>query len=157
MSASNYSSTIQQRLDAGRIPGPNGCLVWIKARSPFGYGRIGRGARGTGYEVTHRVAWELEHGPIPEGMFVLHHCDSPPCSNVDHLFLGTLSDNTQDMLAKGRHVVPRGERHGNARLTDEQVAELRRMAPSIGNYAELGRMYGITKQHTRALCLGMKR
>lgn len=155
----NYSDTIRQRLDAGRVLGPNDCLIWTKARSPFGYGRISRGARGAGYEVTHRVAWELEHGPIPDGMFVLHHCDNPPCSNIEHLFLGTLSDNTQDMLVKGRASghIPGGERHPSARLTDEQVDELRRLAPDVGNYAELGRMYGISKQHARSLCLRQKR
>lgn len=153
----NYSATIQRRLDAGRALGPDGCLVWTKARSPFGYGRISRGAKGAGYEVTHRVAWELEHGPIPDEMYVLHSCDNPPCSNVEHLFLGSLKDNTQDMLSKGRHRALRGEAHRNARLTDAQVEQMRAVAASVGNYAELGRMYGITKQHARALCLRQKR
>jgi hypothetical protein len=35
-------------------------------------------------------------------MFVLHHCDNPPCINPDHLYIGTKKDNTQDMTARGR-------------------------------------------------------
>jgi hypothetical protein len=136
---------------------PNGCIVWTKARSPWGYGRLRRGGRAAGITHTHRAAWELANGPIPDGLFVLHRCDNPPCCNVEHLFLGTLEDNTQDMLAKGRCRALKGAQHPDARLTDAQVADLRRMAPTVGNYAELGRRFGISKQYARALCLDMKR
>lgn len=155
----NYSTTIAGRLHAGLRVEPNGCVVWVKTKNAGGYGRIARGSRGAGVAGTHRVSWELANGPVPEGMYVLHHCDNPPCCNPDHLFLGTLSDNTQDMLTKGRargHLQG-GERHPDARLTDAQVTELRRLAATVNNYAELGRRFGITKQHARALCLGMKR
>lgn len=43
------------------------------------------------------------HGPIPPGMFVCHRCDNPRCIRLDHLFLGTDSDNQRDAVAKGRH------------------------------------------------------
>ena len=50
----------------------------------------------------HRAAWIEAHGPIPDGMMVLHRCDNPGCVRVEHLFLGTAADNTADMITKGR-------------------------------------------------------
>jgi HNH endonuclease len=78
---------------------PSGCIEWTGCLTADGYGAITVNGRGT---RTHRVNWELTNGPIPPDMFVCHHCDNPPCCNVDHLFLGTHADNMADMRAKGR-------------------------------------------------------
>lgn len=152
-----HPTPLAERLHRRLAPADNGCIVWTGSTAGHGYGRISRGPRGAGWAVTHRVSWELANGPIPAGLFVLHRCDNPPCCNPDHLFLGTLKDNTQDMLAKGRHLVERGENHHDAKLMDADVAHLRALAPSVGNYAALGRMFGISKQHARSLALGHKR
>jgi len=50
----------------------------------------------------HRLMWEAVNGPIPEGYYILHTCDNPPCINPNHLFLGTQADNIHDSQAKGR-------------------------------------------------------
>jgi HNH endonuclease len=81
-----------------RVVGP--CLIWGGYKNPKGYGR--RRYRGR-FWMAHRVAWVEAHGEIPEGMYVLHHCDNPPCINIEHLFLGTLADNNHDRDRKGRH------------------------------------------------------
>jgi hypothetical protein len=73
----------------------------------------------------HRVAWMTWRGPIPDGLFVLHHCDNPRCINPKHLFLGTDADNAHDKISKGRAVNLKGEDHGNAKLTSQQVSEIR--------------------------------
>ncbi len=76
------------------------CVEWEGALSG-GYGV--RRVRGVRWYV-HRLAWTEEHGPIPDGMVVRHRCDNPRCYNVEHLQLGTQSDNTQDMHERGRYV-----------------------------------------------------
>jgi hypothetical protein len=82
------------------IPEPNtGCLLWDGPTVDGKYAQIKR--KGSRIFV-HRFVWEEARGPIPDGLLVCHRCDVPACCNVDHLFLGTHKDNTQDMLAKGR-------------------------------------------------------
>ena len=73
----------------------NGCWEWTGHRQPEGYGQVGRSYK------AHRLAWELFRGPIPPKMEVCHRCDNPPCVNPEHLWLGTHSQNIQDMVAKG--------------------------------------------------------
>jgi hypothetical protein len=51
----------------------------------------------------HRVAYELEVGPIPEGMKLLHSCDNRRCVKPQHLTPGTMAQNNADMNRKGRN------------------------------------------------------
>ena len=74
----------------------------------------------------HRVMYEQAAGLIPSGMNVLHKCDLPECINPSHLFLGTQADNVRDMTRKGRHGDVTGEKNPSAKLTAEQVREIRR-------------------------------
>lgn len=50
----------------------------------------------------HRAAWLMERGEIPEGLGVLHRCDTPACVRIDHLYLGTQKQNVADAVARGR-------------------------------------------------------
>lgn len=99
------------------------CWEWTGGRLGKGYGSIFFMGRSTG---AHRVSWFLEHGAGPT-LSVLHKCDNPPCVRPDHLFEGTLADNSRDMVAKGRHrSCPRvGERHAGAVLTESKVLAAR--------------------------------
>ena len=92
----------------------------------------------------HRLAWEQTHGPIPDGFDVLHHCDNPPCCEAElpgHLFLGTHADNMQDRDQKGRHVAHRGEDHTKAKLTADDVREIRAARRAGEKPASIGRRY----------------
>ena len=108
-----------------------------------GYPRV----RENGYTwYAHRLAWTKANGPIPEGMLVLHSCDNPKCVNVDHLFLGTQSDNMRDMYAKGRGQKSdqSGSSNGNSKMTENQVREIRRLhATGRVTVAELARQFGL--------------
>ena len=145
--------TPQERFVASyRVDGE--CWIWIRSRTRKGYGNIHRHrheppdlfdyARGS---YAHRFAWRLHHGPIPDGMLVCHRCDTPPCVNPAHLFLGTPHDNTQDMVdkgrARGRAFV--GEAHGLAKLTEARVRDLRRRAAAGERHEDIAREFGVSK------------
>ena len=77
----------------------SGCWLWTQALKGDGYGHKHYEGK---YQSAHRISWKLNRGPIPDGMFVLHHCDVMRCVNPDHLFLGTHEDNMRDAHEKGR-------------------------------------------------------
>ena len=84
----------------------------------YGYGRMRWNGR---IYLAHRLAWSSRNGDIPKGLCILHRCDTPPCVNPDHLFIGTHADNSDDKIRKGRlrYGWGPGRRNGNARLTAE--------------------------------------
>ena len=73
-------------------------------------------------DYAHRFSYTLHIGPIPEGMLVLHRCDTPPCANPKHLFLGTHWDNSQDVASKGRSL---GKTGPKTKLTQAQIDYIR--------------------------------
>jgi hypothetical protein len=104
------------------IKGPN-CWGWSgHTREGYGVLTIGPNRQGK----AHRFSYELHNGPIPDGMDICHHCDNPPCSRPDHLFLGTQKDNQADMIAKGRgkSVAHLGSDHGMAKLNEASAREI---------------------------------
>ena len=115
------------------------CTPWT-GKTSHGYGVISRAnAR------AHVYAWELYHQtPVPEGMFVCHHCDNPACVNPIHLFLGTPADNIADAVSKGR--IHKGERCWQAKLTEEQVRSIRvRYVAGGVTQQELADEYGVSQ------------
>lgn len=96
----------------------DGCWLWTGHKTK-GYGAISSSS--DKYIAAHRFSWILHNGNIPKGLCVLHRCDNPSCVNPDHLFLGTLKDNTQDMVSKGRGHFHLGENHYYSKLKTEDI------------------------------------
>jgi hypothetical protein len=94
----------------------SGCWEWTGCFTKFGYGWVNYRSLP---QLTHRLAWKILVGKIPDGLCVLHACDNPPCCNPSHLWLGTRTDNAADKVRKGRQ--PSGDRSG-ARLHPESIA-----------------------------------
>lgn len=119
------------------------CWEWQGTRLPSGYGRFQQAKRKI---YAHRFAYEARCGGIGAGEVVLHRCDNPPCVNPAHLVAGTQADNLSDMRRKGRgkHQVHHGSSNANAKLSDEQVAEIRaRYAAGGATYRSLAADYGV--------------
>ncbi len=131
------------------------CHQWQGAKSGDGYGLIRVGHRCVG---AHRFAYEMHLGEIPKGPCVCHVCDNPLCVNPAHLFLGTTADNMHDRDAKGRARGgnQRGEKHPSAKLTDEDVLEIRhRFARGGVLQRDLAKEYKVSRSYVSCL-LGNK-
>ena len=119
------------------------CVEWQGARHKQGYGNTRYNGKGMG---AHRRAWIEAHGPIADGMHVLHRCDNPACVRPDHLFLGTQRDNIADMDAKGRRrfgPTLRGDAAPWSKLTEVDIPVIRQLAADGMTPREIGRRYGV--------------
>jgi HNH endonuclease len=97
------------------------CWLWTGARDTAGYGML---LVGRTHVVASRLSYEIEFGPIPDGLIICHECDRPACVRSSHLFSGTKKDNTVDALQKGR--IARGPNNGKYRrdVSTEEVVRL---------------------------------
>lgn len=118
-----------------------GCLEWTGSRQEKGYGQVRYQTRKW---QTHRLAYMLAHGEIPEGQYVLHRCDNPPCCNPDHLFLGDQFDNMRDMIRKGRLYNRNGSKNGCSKLTEDDVREIRRLKAEGVKQVRLAERFGVS-------------
>ncbi len=152
------------RLISKTMPIPfSGCHIWMAGCMASGYGQIGYKGKNA---YAHRVSWMLQKGPIPDGMSVLHRCDTRCCVNPDHLFLGTQLENIHDMMSKGRARMKssgRGnplrknlrkrELHGMAKLTEGDVKEIRRRYALGEKQKALGIEFGVKQPQISRIIL----
>ncbi len=165
MSHHSFTDTIIARF-WDRVHKTDGCWEWQHGKFTSGYGYFHANRK---MWKAHRVAYTITRGPIPDGLFVCHHCDNPPCVRPDHLFLGTPADNMADRDAKGRAVgnhhptvtfrdrpLPQpGELNPRAKLTWDQVREIRaRHNPKTFPTRTIAREYGISRSSAHAIVSG---
>lgn len=135
-----------QRLDSG-------CWVWTASVTPKGYGTC----KTLGEHYAHRASWVIANGSIPDGQMVCHRCDNPPCVNPSHLFLGSAADNSQDMVSKGRAARNAGDKSGMAKVSDADVAEMRRLRNLGVRLADLAVEFGIHPSQVSRIVRGVSR
>ena len=132
------------------------CWPWLAGvRKPNeGYGAFWMNGR---HHPSNRVAFELSFGSIAPGLVVCHKCDNPCCCNPAHLFLGTPIENNADKVSKFRH--SHGEKHGNNKLSDAEVASIRMRAIGKRRYGRnrLAREFGVTPEYIGEIVRGESR
>jgi HNH endonuclease len=113
------------------------CVEWTGPIRKDGYGYLNRSGK---RQYAHRVAWQERYGLIPNGLFVCHTCDNRKCVNPGHLFLGTIQDNTADMVKKNRQV--KGEQQHLAKLNKEKVKDIRKLN-GVLSQRKVAALYGV--------------
>jgi len=121
-----------------RVEPSGDCLVWAGPLNRYGYGIIPWNRK---LRTVHRLVMEILVGPLSDDTAVCHHCDNRKCLRPDHLFLGSVAENSRDCVKKQRHAF--GERNrGGTKLTDQQVRAMRaEHAAGIGS-RKLAKRYG---------------
>lgn len=129
--------------------GEHACWPWMAGRNLSGYGKFAYSHDRT--HAAHKYAYELTYGPVPDGMFVCHRCDQPPCCNPAHLFAATPKENSADRDRKGRSGT-RGRRHeAVCKLTLEQQVEIRRRVRAGERQTAVAREFGVDPSHVSRL------
>lgn len=114
------------------------CWEWSGCRFSTGYGCVTVEGKNAG---AHRVVWSMHNGmDVPDGLLVRHSCDNRACCNPYHLSVGTVQDNSDDMVSRSRQA--QGEYHGMAKLSLEEAQAI---VDSPDSYSRLAKRYGVTK------------
>jgi hypothetical protein len=138
------------RAELGPIGTP--CMLWQGHRDKWGYGRASVYGK---MAFTHRALYTAVHGPIESSVLVLHNCDVPNCCNIKHLRIGTHADNMQDRSKRRR--TASGEKQGSAKLTTQQVCEMRLIYETSNvSHKTLASIYGIGTSQVQRILTGQK-
>ena len=150
----NYETWVRKFWERVVKRGPDECWLWTgrRANTRQRYGRV----QWKGVLIpAHRVAYELTYGPT-DAPLIRHTCDTEDCVNPRHLIPGTVAQNNADCIERGRAKPPTGEGHGNSKLTDNAVRDIRcratrvvggahRLEPGKVAHAVLAKEYGVSK------------
>jgi hypothetical protein len=143
-----------------KVEKSDGCWVWTGLKDHWGYGKIGVSIApdrsGQRMERAHRVSFRLAHGRDPDpDLFVCHRCDNPSCVRPDHLYEGTHEQNMADMIDRGRETS--GTRNAQAKLTTEQVQEIRRRRDAGDRIQKVADDFGVSISQVSRIHHGQRR
>lgn len=122
----------------------NGCKNW-----PMGIGSTGYGVfsiNNITYSVPRLLYNTLKDGFTADGLVIRHRCDNRSCCNIEHLEIGTQSDNLMDASKRNRLCF--AESNNMSRLTKAMVIEIRSLYPKKST-VELGKIYKISPGNIR--------
>ncbi len=138
----NYIEFSKTRIKKTCIENESGCWIWqgYKCEPRKQYGLTSLAVDGVKKKIlSHRAAYTLWKGSIPEDKQVLHSCDTPLCCNPDHLHLGTAQDNMDEMKERGRNKQPKGEKNHKAKLKNEDILMIRKLFDKGKTVGELSK------------------
>jgi len=128
---SSYQPNIIKRfMDKVKIT--DTCWIWTASMKTERYGAFNLNKK---VQFSHRVAYRLFIGEIPDNMEVCHQCDTTTCVNPKHLFLGTHKDNMMDSAKKGRLNNPK------AKLNPDKIRYIRKQHRQGVSQADLCREF----------------
>lgn len=148
-----------------RLAEQSGCHLWLGGLDKDGYGQThykGKNIR------AHRIAYLLLLGPIPDGLVVMHECDTPACINPAHLKLGTNKENNDDKISKGRGRVACGDQHylridpstragekaAGSKLKEGDVQSIRAKLKAGLPQADIAREFAVSRPCISAIAIG---
>lgn len=126
------------------------CWLWTGGKDGAGYGCLYFNGL---TERVHRIAFVLWKANIPKHLLVRHTCDVPNCVNPSHLVLGTIKDNANDSVVRGR--APKGSKKVNAKLNEADVRRIKRALEMGETQQSIADRYGITRQLVSAIKTGL--
>lgn len=125
------------------------CWPWLGGISNDGYGRF---SHPEADRRAHRASYEIHTGEIPTGLLIRHTCDNKVCVNPRHLLTGTIKDNARDAIERGLY--RRGEGNGRAKLTADQVTEIRFASKRGVTGKALADRFGVSPEAVSAILRG---
>lgn len=117
----------------------NLCWEWLAAKGDK-YGNFKLNGKGI---PASRASYILTFGEIEKGLIVCHKCDNPICVNPNHLFLGTYSDNQQDMIIKGREKRAYGVKSGTSKLSEKDIIDIKRLRNDGVKVSDISKKYPV--------------